>query len=148
MFSNYAKYYVYDQFFELYYNIVESNINFSYMKGSVDRMTERNYTLQVLGKPIEIKLNDTGRGINVLIAGGDSAHIGAVSIALPGEPVVTHEFEGHRDSAVSDRWAAVLCERCASPVVISCGIHYDGITKDQIAAVCSELDSFLGNLEL
>ncbi len=128
--------------------IVELNIKFSYMKGSMDQMAEKTYTLQVLEKPININILDTGRGINVLIAGGDSAHIGAVSIAQPGQPVITHEFEGHRDSAVSDRWAAVLCERFGVPVVISCGIHYDGITKDRITAVCSELDAFLEKLEI
>ena len=116
------------------------------MKGSIDQMTERTYTLQVLEKPININIIDTGRGINVLIAGGDSAHIGAVSIAQPGQPVITHEFEGHRDSAVSDRWASVLCERSGTPAVVSCGIHYDGITKYQIACVCTELDAFLEKL--
>ena len=106
-------------------------------------MTELNRRIEVLGKPIDIKISDTGSGINVLIAGGDSAHIGAVSIALPGQPVTTHEFPGHRDSAVSERWASVLCGRLGVPVVACCGIHYDGITKDQISIVLSELDSLL-----
>ena len=112
----------------------------------MDLMTEQNHTIQVLEKPIHINIIDTGRGINVLIAGGDSAHIGAISIAQPGQPVITHEFEGHRDSAVSERWALIICERFKAPAVVSCGIHYDGITKDQIVSVCTELDSFLEKL--
>ena len=111
-------------------------------------MTELNCRLDVLGKPIDIKISDTGSGINVLIAGGDKAHIGAVSVALPGKPVITYEFPDHRDRAVSEKWASVLCVRCGMPVVACCGIHYDGITKDGISTVLSELDALLKTVEL
>lgn len=111
-------------------------------------MKEQDHRLMVLDKPIDIKILDTGRGINVLIAGGDSAHIGAVSVAVPGQPVSTREFPKHRDRAVSEKWASFLCDRFDTPVVVSCGIHYDRITKDQITQVLSDLDRLLESITI
>ena len=111
-------------------------------------MREQELRADILGKPICIKILDTGRGINVLIAGGDSAHIGAVSVAAPGQPVSTREFPKHRDSAVSEKWASFLSGKFEIPVVVSCGIHYDKITKEQIPQVLSELDVLLESISI
>ena len=109
-------------------------------------MTEKRYCIQVLGKNIEVIVIDTGRGINAVIAGGDSLHIGAVSIKQPGEELVRWEFPGHRDSTVSDRWAAVLSDRYNSAAVVTCGIHYDNISRDQIMEVVEALERLLGEI--
>lgn len=59
----------------------------------------------ILNKPVKILLTKTEWGINVLIAGGDFAHIGAVSIVDPQGEIFTKTFEGHKDHFVSEEWA-------------------------------------------
>ena len=62
----------------------------------------------ILNELVKILLTKTECGINVLIAGGDFAHIGAVSIVdLQGE-IFTKTFEGHKDYFVSEEWAEKL----------------------------------------
>jgi len=62
----------------------------------------------ILNKPVKILLTKTEWGINVLIAGGDFAHIGAVSIVDPQGEIFTKTFEGHKDHFVSEEWAAII----------------------------------------
>ena len=59
----------------------------------------------ILNKPVKILLTKTEWGINVLIAGGDFAHIGAVSIVDPQGEICTKTFDGHKDHFVSEEWA-------------------------------------------
>ena len=56
----------------------------------------------ILNKLVKILLTKTECGINVLIAGGDFAHIGAVSIVDPQGEIFTKIFEGHKDHFVSE----------------------------------------------
>ena len=84
----------------------------------------------ILNKPVKILLTKTEWGINVLIAGGDFAHIGAVSIVDPQGEICTKTFEGHKDHFVSEEWAAIV--PCCKGVTAqsdtfteSAGIKYD-----------------------
>ena len=55
----------------------------------------------ILNKLVKILLTKTECGINVLIAGGDFAHIGAVSIVDPQGEIFTKIFEGHKDHVMA-----------------------------------------------
>ena len=97
----------------------------------------------ILNKPVKILLTKTEWGINVLIAGGDFAHIGAVSIVDPQGEIFTKTFEGHKDHFVSEEWAEKLYEKFQVPVVVSAGIHYDNIDSTGIEDVISEMKKAL-----
>ncbi len=97
----------------------------------------------ILNKPVKILLTKTECGINVLITGGDFAHIGAVSVVGPQGEVCTKTFEGHKDNFVSVEWAKKLYKKFNVPVVVSVGIHYDNIDSTGIENVISEMKKAL-----
>ena len=97
----------------------------------------------ILNKLVKILLTKTECGINVLIAGGDFAHIGAVSIVDPQGEIFTKTFEGHKDNFVSVEWAEKLYKKFYIPVVVSVGIHYDNIDYTGIENVISEMKKAL-----
>ena len=106
-------------------------------------MEDIRFGKTVLGKQITATLLDTGAGISVLIEGGDKGHIGAVAIKQPGKELISHQFETHREGIVAERWADALCSCLGQPVVVSAGVHYDNITKEQIEIVLNGLEEML-----
>ena len=56
----------------------------------------------ILNKPVKILFTKTECGIEVLITGGDFAHIGAISIVDPKGEICTKTFEGHKDNFISE----------------------------------------------
>lgn len=101
---------------------------------------------EILGYPIiaeAVKLDD---GWDVSIIGGCRTHVGAVSIAAPGEAVQTVERPEHRDARVSSAWAATLAEKWKSPVCVRCGIHYDGVNREQIGMIVKACESLLSSI--
>ncbi|MDO4331719.1 MAG: hypothetical protein Q4C58_03425 [Eubacteriales bacterium] len=97
-------------------------------------------TVIVLEKEIHIAVYDTGCGIQILIEGGDRGHIGAVSVASPDTPMQTVVFPQHKEDVISRKWAGTICEETGVPVVVSAGVHYDNIRKEQIRQVLDATD--------
>lgn len=98
-------------------------------------MKRLELTYELFDEKITAHVTELENGINAAVFGGQLPHVGAVSIAAsPGECHTT-EFPGHRDSAVSRRWAESLCEKFSCPVVVSAGIHYDNLSREGIDAV-------------
>lgn len=89
----------------------------------------------VLGKAICIFLGKTSWGIDVLITGGDRPHIGAVTVVDDQARLHTQVFEGHKDNFISEEWAKILYGQYQVPIVVSVGIHYDGIDQAGIKTV-------------
>lgn len=92
-------------------------------------------------REIAARVTRLDRGVHVLLTGGDVSHIGAVALGENG--AVTHTFlrPGHREGELAERWAAALSARYGEAAV-ACGIHYENITREEIAgvlAVCEEL---------
>lgn len=85
-------------------------------------------------------------GIHVGIFGGTLPHIGAVSVVDPKGSITTQQFAHHRDGVVSERWARALVEAGCLPAVITAGIHYDGLSREQIAEVVALTDEMLEEL--
>ena len=91
----------------------------------------------ILNRRVAIAVYRTKEGINVLIEGGDKGHIGAVAVARGGEIVESVCFPGHREDIVCESWAKEISGLVPGPAVA--GIHYDGITKEQIEEVMEVL---------
>ncbi len=102
---------------------------------------------ELMGRTVEVCALVTEAGISVLTAGGDRPHIGAVSTAGPDGKAVTDEFPGHRDGIISRKWAERLAGLLHSPVTVSAGIHYEGLSREGIREVLEVTDELLKALE-
>ena len=102
--------------------------------------------LVLLEKNITILFSRTDCGIDVLIAGGDRSHIGAISIVDPKGQIETKAFEGHKDQFISEEWAKALFELYRVPVVVSVGIHYDNLDAIGIQRVMLEMKKALNEI--
>ena len=111
----------------------------------MDGRGERQYTerITLFGKEILATVTDTGKGMDVLIRGGDEGHIGAVAVGAPGEEPQVIAFPGPTEDAVCEPWAREIGKRYPFPVIVSAGIHYDGIDREQIGEVLRSLDGML-----
>ena len=108
----------------------------------------RQFTLnqELMGAPIMAHAICLPNGLQVTVYGGTLPHIAAVSVADPQGNVTTQQFPTHRDGVVSERWAKVLSEAGYRPAVVAVGIHYDDLSRGQIAEVVALTDDMLGEL--
>ncbi|WP_081949537.1 prenylated flavin chaperone LpdD [Paenibacillus durus] len=89
--------------------------------------------------PGDILLSETavGQDILLLITGG-VRHIGAASTAYAGENGVsatTSAVPGHKEHTISESVAVKVAEALNRTVTVVMGIHYDDLSKEQIARV-------------
>lgn len=75
------------------------------------------------------------QGIRVDLYGGDLPHIGAVSAVSCDKRLETILFPGHREAVLSESWAASLNRQTGMPVAVTAGIHYDGVTREDIEEI-------------
>lgn len=110
----------------------------------------------VCAKTIRAEIIRLDSGLDIGLYGGDQTHVGAVSLAEPGNPVQTLQRPAHKDAAVSEHWAVQLAEAMQCPVCVRCGIHYECFHEallPEILSGCEELlkrllhDLKSGNLE-
>lgn len=97
-----------------------------------------------------LRLADTGQGVEILLTGGHSPHIGAVVMALPrpslaegGAPscdTFVLPVPGHKDFIPAEHVAAIFSKALAVPVVVTCGIHSDSMSGEEIGLVLSNVD--------
>ncbi|NJJ37577.1 hypothetical protein [Paenibacillus apii] len=89
--------------------------------------------------PDDITLSETvvGQDILLLITGG-VRHIGAASTAYIGEngaAAATSAVPGHKEHTISESVAVKVAETLQRTVTVVMGIHYDDLSKAQIAQV-------------
>lgn len=117
------------------------------VKGQIMRMDSWQKEVTLLGKKVQIFICQTDWGVQLLIAGGDRSHIGSVSIADEQSQLISHVFDGHRDNIIGDQWAKTLSQKWKVPVVVSVGIHYDAITRQEIQIVVETMTQLLHEIE-
>ena len=86
--------------------------------------------------------------IHIVVTGGCSPHIGAISVFENGIKVESIQFEGHKDEFVSKRWAEHLSLLYNEKITVACGIHYDNATKFLIQEVVKQSDELLNEVIL
>ncbi len=109
----------------------------------------RNYELQreILGKDVFVSLIRTENGIQVLLAGGDQAHIGAVGIIDECGKQSVICFPSHREDVIVEAWSRRIHDMTGVSVVVSAGIHYDHLQASQIEFILRETDRLLVEVE-
>ena len=99
-----------------------------------------------LGRQIFARATLFPKGVHVSLFGGDLPHIGAVTVITPEGEEETTLFPTHRDDVVSRRWGERLKDEGFLPAVVEVGIHYDGLTKEDIESVIRATDLLLERL--
>ena len=92
---------------------------------------------------VTLDIQQTGGDFLVTVLGGE-AHIGAVAVAEK-DSVRTHQCQGHREGEIAQKMAQSLAKAGACTVCVVCGIHYDKISREEIAQVlqgCKELEKW------
>jgi len=81
-----------------------------------------------------------GDDLAVTLAGGKT-HIGAVALASAQKADML-ELAGHHEGAIAKYMASTLARRLGCVVAVTCGIHYDDITREEIDFVIRQADIF------
>jgi gallate decarboxylase subunit D len=86
---------------------------------------------------IEINLAayDMGQDICVIITGGDTPHLGALTVGSENHENQTFAFDSHKEFAVTELFGDRLRGAFEGNFAICCGIHLDQITKSEISVV-------------
>lgn len=92
------------------------------------------------GFQVKLEARPMGKDWNVSITGGDRPHIGAAALGTPYEkPDGTWSacasvlaLPTHKEDALARQAAALLAKRVHHTVLVSCGIHTDALTMDEI----------------
>lgn len=91
---------------------------------------------------IDVKAFLVGEDLCVIISGGDSPHIGCVTLSVP-RPSLSDlnknssttsvlNLLGHKDDEAAKYVSHKLSSRLNKNVVVTCGIHVDNITSEEI----------------
>lgn len=99
---------------------------------------------------IKIKLEAmyAGNDICVLITGGDKAHVGAISVYSKEEGIQTISLKSHKDYIIGELFINSIKDTFLGNMSVSCGIHVDNITKEQIKEVCEICNSIFEEFKL
>lgn len=92
-------------------------------------------TRQLLGREITLESKEWGDDLAVTLTGGDKPHIGAFSVAAPGEESQTIALPGHKEHLITHPWAAKLAGKTGKTVCLTCGIHFDNASESEISAI-------------
>ncbi len=76
-----------------------------------------------------------GNDLCVIITGGDTPHLGAVTVVSDTKEPVTEVFAAHKDDHVTKLAAGILRREFGGNFAICCGVHLDNIEKQEIADV-------------
>ena len=108
---------------------------------------EYRLSAPLLGQTIELCATQLDDGIAVLLTGGCSHHIGAVTTtAGQGEKLLTHRFPSHKDHLVGERFARLLADTFDCPVSVCCGIHFHQPTPAEITQIVKRCEDLLREL--
>lgn len=97
-----------------------------------------------------------GKDLNISIYGGDIPHIGAIALGIPrpslenknkiSSSVSVLTITGHKEDVIVQKVAKILSSTLNSTVVVSCGIHIDNITFNDIGNLNSLIDNLVAEL--
>jgi len=120
-------------------------------------MTNPIYTLKTKEDEYNLSfiVEDTKRGLICSLTGGESPHVGCVCLSVPRKSLTGNGLScdtyitpvcGHKDHIVAQKVAEKLCVSLNVPVSITCGIHVDNATSDQIKDIQRKLDLLIDKM--
>lgn len=108
-----------------------------------------DFTLEKGRIKVNLKAFTIGEDLCVILSGGDSPHIGCVTLSIP-RPSLSDlnnnsattsvmNLIGHKDDEAAKYVSHILSSKLNKNVVVTCGIHVDKITSEEIKDVISLL---------
>lgn len=105
---------------------------------------------------VNMKALEIGDDLCVIISGGDSPHIGSVTLSVPrpslSDPKINSattsvlNLIGHKDDEAARYVSHTLSARLNKNVVTTCGIHIDNITPEEIKTTIDILNKLTDTL--
>jgi hypothetical protein len=116
--------------------------------------------IRITSRPDEIPISLTaitmGRDLCVCLAGGNQAHIGAVALAQPRRSLTDNDrlsastsvitVCGHKEDRLAYDIAARIAAAINATVSVSCGIHVNAATIEQIDQIVGIADRLVAEL--
>ncbi len=97
-----------------------------------------------------------GNDWNISIYGGDIPHIGAIALGIPrpslenknkiSSSVSVLTITGHKEDIIVQKIAKILSSTLNNTVVVSCGIHINDISFDDIQNLNLVIDNLVNEL--
>jgi len=106
---------------------------------------------------INMKFFLVGEDVCVIIAGGDSPHIGCVTLSVPRPSLSKDAYSattsvlnllGHKDDEIAKYVSELLSSRLNKNVVVTCGIHVENITPKEINITFDIINEIINKLIL
>ena len=96
-------------------------------------------------KVITLECREMGGDLLVVLSGGEKAHVGSCILAVP-RPALDNKKKisctssvmnllGHKDEEVGRGAAEAIAKKLNKKVVLVCGIHYDGLSGQEIKEI-------------
>ena len=95
---------------------------------------------------IRLEARPIGSDWSVVVYGGDRPHIGAVALAHPENGCSLICLPNHREGELAKGLAIALANRVNAAVCVSCGMHLENITRDEISLVHAIIEKFTTEL--
>jgi hypothetical protein len=98
---------------------------------------------------VTLRMWDTSRGWTGSLTGGHSPHVGGVVLATPRPrssgggltcDLYVIPVHGHKDTEGGAALAKRICVNLNVPIVLTCGIHMDHASKDDIGLILANCD--------
>lgn len=80
---------------------------------------------------LALRLRFAGQDVQATLTGGD-AHVGGTALAAPGVAAQSLSLPGHRDAELARQLAQGLADGLDCTACVTAGIHYAGMTHEEI----------------
>jgi len=126
------------------------------LKDGEKRLIMHKFNLEKGRIKLNMKSILIGEDLCVIISGGDSPHIGCVTLSVP-RPSLSDSsiisattsilnLIGHKDDEVAKYVSAELASKLNKNVVVTCGIHMDNITQEEINSTLELINKLTNRL--
>lgn len=106
--------------------------------------------------PLTMTAQNMGKDFTIRLFGGETPHIGAVALAQPreslrGDGSISASCSvlavcGHKEDELARHVAISLAKRLNALVCVTCGIHMDAISPEEIAAVLEQVKRLVDDM--
>jgi len=117
-----------------------------------------NKVVESVAGRVAIKMEAVSMGADycLVITGGDRPHLGAVALSTPRPSLADPQkisastsvltLVGHKEDDVAKKIAHQFAAKLERHVVVACGVHLDGITKNELAVMEQMLEELAEQL--
>ncbi|WHH60811.1 hypothetical protein [Petroclostridium sp. X23] len=109
--------------------------------------------IQIIKTKGRLQINMTafpmGNDVCIILTGGDTPHLGALTAGSYCESLQTITFYHHKENVITEMFGNILRRAYKGNLAVCCGIHLDNITSQEIVNtvdLCREIAEKLSEL--